>query len=299
MSNELRFSEDLPQLAAEASSTARRLCGPCQNFHLLWPYLRIAQASGGDVAALTVRITLNRLLSRRGQRILIAGAADTGLLAIVARAARPDTGIVVLDRCQTPLALCERFAQRWSRPIETMQLDLVELSVESGFDVVFAHSLLQFIPADRRVDVLSRLRRSLRPDGRLVIVFRTSARIEGSLLAEYRESYPLHLIESLAAANVALPEPRDAFHRRARAYAEERRAREGAQASRADVEQMLEAAGFSIEDMTSIESSVSMPFRRVNEKIEKRRFLAIAKPVIEPPRSSHSADCLETDTPHG
>jgi SAM-dependent methyltransferase len=289
MSSELRFSEDLPQLSAEASDLARRLCGVCQNFHLIWPLLRLAQASGGDVEAPAVCATLNRLLLRPGQRILIAGAADTGLLAVVARAAAAGIDIVVLDRCETPLELCNRFAKRWALPIETMHLDLMKLSIESRFDVVFAHSLLQFIPAENRVDVLFRLRRSLRPDGRLVLVFRTSARIEDNLLTEYRDSYPKHLIERLAAANVALPESPDDFRRRAQAYAEERRSREGAHASRADVEQMLEVAGFSIEDIASIEASVSAPFRRIYEKIDKRRFLAIAKPVTQRPQMETGA----------
>jgi SAM-dependent methyltransferase len=280
MSGELRFSEDLPQLAAEVSDLARRLCGPCQNFHLLWPFLRIAQASGGDVGAPSVCAALNRLLPRPGQRILIAGAADTGLLAVVARAVAAGVDIIVLDRCQTPLGLCNRFAKRWFLPIETMQLDLRKLSIEARFDVVFAHSLLQFIPAESRGDVLLRLRRSLRPGGRLVIVFRTSDRIGDSLLAEYRESYPKYLIERLAAANITLPESPAEFKRRVQAYAEERRAREGAHSSCADVEQMLKAAGFSIEDITSIEANVSVPFRQIYEKIDKKRFLAIAKPLI-------------------
>src|SRR5215472_6117076 len=38
--------------------------------------------------------------------ILIAGAADTGLLALVARATSSDAEITVLDRCDTPLEMC-------------------------------------------------------------------------------------------------------------------------------------------------------------------------------------------------
>lgn len=277
MRGEARFAENLRQLAADACELAVRRCGPCQNFHLLWPYLRLAGASGGDVGSPFVHAILARLLSAGNARILIAGSADSGLLAVVARAAGAETEIVVLDRCQTPLELCRRFAERWSLPIETLQLDLMELSLQSRFDIVFAHSLLQFIPADRRVDVLARMRRSLRPDGRLVIVFRTSARIEGSLLAEYRASYPKYLIEQLEAMNVELPEPREIFARRVDAYAEERRAREGAHVSRAEVEQLIEAAGFEIEDITQIEAEQSAQFRRLTAKIGKARFVAVAR----------------------
>lgn len=280
MSEDLRFTEDLRQLAAEACDIARHLCGSCENFHLLWPYLRLAKASGGDVDEQLFRTALNRMLSGSDQKVLIAGAADTGLLAVVARAASSDPGIVVLDRCATPLELCRRFSNRWLLPVKTLQMDLVALDVRATFDVVVAHSLLQFILPDRRVDVLSRLRRSLRPGGRLLIVFRTSARIEGSLLREYRETYSKNLIERMEEMNIPLPEQREDFRRRVDEYSEERRTREGAHQNRADVEQLIETAGFSIEELTSIEANLSAPFRQFNAKIDKQRFLMVAKPRI-------------------
>jgi SAM-dependent methyltransferase len=280
MSDHSQFTEDLRQLAAEASELATRLCHRCQNFHLLWPYLRLAGASGGDVPAPLVHSVLNRLLSRSGRRVLIAGAADTGLLAVVARAASPGTNITVLDRCETPLELCRRSARRWSLPIETMHLDLMDLSAQSTFDVVLAHSILQFIPADRRVDVLSRMRRALVPGGRLVLAFRTSARIDGSLLPEYRERYPKHLIEQLEDMKIALPEPREAFRRRVELYSEERRMREGAHASRAEVEQLIDLAGLELEGVTPVDSVASAPFRELTARIGKERFLAIARPRL-------------------
>lgn len=276
----MKFTEDLQQLAAEACDVARRLCSSCKNFHLLWPYLRLAKASGGDVDEPHFRNALNRLLSGRSQKVLIAGAADTGLLAVVARAASSSPGIVVLDRCETPLELCRRFAHRWSLPVETLHLDLMALDIGPIFDVVVAHSLLQFIPADHRVAVLSNLRRSLRPDGRLLIVFRTSSRIEGSLLQKYRETYSKSLIERLEEMNIPLPERREDFRRRVDDYSEERRTREGAHQNRTDVEQLIEAAGFSIEQLTSIEANISAPFRQLTAKINKQRFLMVAKPRI-------------------
>jgi len=279
MHGDLRFTEDLPQLAADAADSARRLCGPCQNFHLLWPYLRLAGATGGRAnAAPFTHAALIRLLSGGG-KILIAGTADTGLLAAVARAAGSRAEIAVLDRCETPLVLCRRFAERWSLPIETLHADLMEFSVVSAFDIVLAHSLLQFIPADRRVDVLSRLRRSLRPNGRLAITFRTSGRIEGGLLSEYRVAYPKRLVEKLEQMNIALPEPREEFRRRLETYAEERRAREGALSDRADVERLIETAGFTIDEVVPLEANRSALFHRLTAKIDKQRHLAIARSV--------------------
>jgi len=281
MHSEARFNEDLPRLAEEASELAGRLCGSCQNFHLLWPYHRLAKASGGDVGAPLIHSVLGGLLSQRGRRILIAGCADTGLLAVVARSTNSEPHITVLDRCETPLELCRRFALNWSLPIQTIHLDLTELATESSFDVVFAHMLLQFIPATHHLDVLSRMRRALRPDGRLVLAFRASPRIEASLAPEYQRGYATGLMEELEKRNIPLPESREAFRRRVELYFEERRAREGANNTRAEVEQLINAAGFAIENVVSIDADMSEPFRHFCAKIGLQRFLAVAKPNLQ------------------
>lgn len=114
-----RFSEDLPQLAAEAWEVADRFCGSCKNLHLLWPYYRLAGSPGQDVSF--IHPVLKRLFSSPGRSVLIAGCADTGLLALAARAAHADTAITVVDRCETPLELCRRFAHRWAIAANTIQ----------------------------------------------------------------------------------------------------------------------------------------------------------------------------------
>jgi SAM-dependent methyltransferase len=270
-----RFSENLRQLAAEAWEVAGRCCGSCKNLHVLWPLHRLAGSPGQDVAF--VHPVLNRLLSSQGRRVLIAGCADTGLLALIARAANSDTATTVVDRCDTPLELCRRFAHRWAIPVNTVQLDLTQLAAKSDFDVVFAHELLQHIPASGRVDALSRMRRSMRADGRLVLVFHTSNSVEGNVVAEYRQRFPQHLIEQLEANDVKLPEPREAFRRRAQAYADEWRAREGALGSRADVEGLVRAAGFDMEEVTPMRIERPEPFRQLAAKVNKQRFLAVAR----------------------
>jgi SAM-dependent methyltransferase len=273
---EVRFSEDLPQLAVEAFEAADRFCDSCKNFHVLWPYHRLAKASGGDVGAPLIHTVLSQLLSQRGRRILIAGCADSGLLAVVARAANSDTDITVLDRCETPLELCRRFAHRWSLPIQVLHQDLRELTAPPSFDVVFAHMVLQFIPADRCLDVLARMRRSLRPGGRLVLAFRASPRIEEKFVPEYARRYALDLIDQLEAGNIALPEPREDFRRRLEAYFEERRAREGTHTSRAEVEQLIKAAGLAIDQLMPIDADMSQPFHQFCATIRLQRFVAVA-----------------------
>lgn len=212
--------------------------------------------------------------------ILIAGAADTGLLAMAARATSDHAArITVLDRCGTPLELCRRFSRRWSLPIKTLRVDLQEAApAKAAFDVVFGHLILQFIPIERRPFVMARLRGLLRPDGRLILVFRTSSRVEGSLASEVRDAFAERLLEWLETRNIALPEQRDAFHRRLEAYAEERRTRYGAYQEPDQVEELVQRVGFVVEGPTLIKTKYSAGLGDEATKSLDRRFLLIARP---------------------
>src|SRR5262245_17278920 len=110
-----RYVEDLPRVAADAYELAGRLCGDCRNQHALWTYLRLSRAStGAERQQSKLEIELRDFLAAGQRDVLIAGAQDTGLLTLVARAgAGLDPNIVVLDICQTPLTLCEELARSW------------------------------------------------------------------------------------------------------------------------------------------------------------------------------------------
>jgi SAM-dependent methyltransferase len=276
MHGDLRLTEDLRQLAMDSVDLAPRLCGSCRNFHKLWPYHRLAGATGGDVTAPLVCSVLGRLLSPGSRHILIAGSADSGLLAVVARTASPGTAITVLDRCGTPLELCRRFAKRWSLTIDTVHLDVADLTAVSDYDVIFIHMLLQFIPLDRHLDILLRIRKALKPEGRLVLVFRTRPRLVDKFGDEHRYDFSRRLIQELEARNIPLPEPRESFQRDLEMYFEERRAREQTHAARADVEQLATDAGFDIEEIEPIDSTIAKPFVQLAARRGLQRFLMVA-----------------------
>jgi Methyltransferase domain len=274
------MSEDLPRLAAEAFRLSRSLCGPCQNYHSLWTYQRIVGASGGDVGTPEVNSVLGRLLSFPGREVLIAGSADTGLLASVLDVAQSDCRIVVLDQCETPLKLCRQLGERLRRQITTLKMNLTQIPFQEQFDVILAHSLLQYIAAKDRLEALRRMSRALRrPDGRLVLVFRTSDRIEGALLDEYRIGYAANVVDQLQALNIPLPESRDRFQRQVEIYAEERRAREGAHTSLKEIQELVSNAGLVVKDLRQIEAIQTKPFREFANKISKKRFLMVASPA--------------------
>ena len=280
MSGDAQFVEDIPTLAAAASELAVRFCAGCQNYHFLWPYLRLIGSPGSASEGRSFFETmLGGSAGTSRQRVLIAGAADSGLLSLVARATHGhQTDLVVLDRCNTPLELCRRFSAVWSLGAETVQLNLDDLSFDEIFDAIIVHSTLELVSPDSRQAVLTRLRRALRPDGRLILRFRTRDFVERNQLLRYIETVPSHLIDYLKRSKISLPEPIDTFRRRIEAYAVERHEREALGPTRAEIEQLLDAAGFRVQSITPIQSHHSPAFGPASTSIPPRRFVALASP---------------------
>jgi SAM-dependent methyltransferase len=186
------FQEQLPRTAAENFELAERLCQSyCGQMHALWSYIRLARASpGAEPTSSKLEYILSTLIAAGCRKVLIAGSQDTGLLGLVARAgsnAFPE--IVVLDRCATPLEACQRLARSWSLPIKTVHADLMNLDMCEDFELVLLHFTLHYIPADRQVEVLGRLRHALRPTGRLLLLVNVGQAISGALVSEHRDGY--------------------------------------------------------------------------------------------------------------
>ena len=171
--------EDLPSLAATQFDVALKLCGECRPYHALWGYLRLARQVGGVEADEPHLAQLLRdLLGSRSTRILIAGSADSGVTAMMNRAASATPWqheFTVVDRCLTPLKTCEAFATRHGISLRTVQGDLREVSLDGPFDLIIGHSVLQFFDPSQRLVVLAALRHQLAHDGRLLLVSRLAA----------------------------------------------------------------------------------------------------------------------------
>jgi SAM-dependent methyltransferase len=280
MSHNSRYVENLPQLAAEAYELSGRLCGTCGDLHALWTYIRLSRASiGVPDQASGLETQLSDLFAGGRRDVLIAGSQDTGLLALTARAgADHGVSIVVLDICETPLELCRRFAQKWSLPIKTVRQDLLDLDIERRFDVVLVHCTLQFIAADRRATALVRMRRAIRPGGRLVLFFNTSRPIVGEFAREGRAGYPSWVLDELKRLDVALPDTEAAMRERFETHSRHRETREGKYAEPGEVEALLDASGFNVRSCTRVEVKVASPMDSFLAKVSMRQFMAIAEP---------------------
>jgi hypothetical protein len=276
-----RFTEDLPQLAATQHRLADRFCDRCRNYHALHPYRRLARVvTAIDAGGHGFAPILAEVFKAGRRRVLIAGAADSGLLALTARAGADfDLDITILDRCRTPLELCRDFAARWSLAAQVVHADLTELEVASDFDVVFASDILRFIAPERRIEVVSRLRRALHPEGRLVHAFSVGARISGEVVPEYRANYSRWILAELERHGVALPESREAFVRRLDAHGQEFESRDGAFARLEQVRALHEQAGFTIASCVEFDTDLAPPWKQFVTKLAKKRYVMVAEPA--------------------
>jgi SAM-dependent methyltransferase len=274
-------TEDLERLAAAQYQLADRFCDSCRNYHALWPYRRIARiVASVEASAPYFSSALVELFKSGRRRLLIAGAADTGLLALAARAGSLfDVDIAVLDRCRTPLELCREFAQRWSLAAAMRHEDLNCLDAQAEFDVVIMNSTLLFIAAEQRVDVLSRLRRALRPDGRLVHVFNVSARISGAAAPQFRAGYSGWIIDELKSRGIPLPESEETFICRLHDYAREFESREGTFSRLEDVVALQQQAGFTNVSCVESDLGATLPWKKFVAKLSKRRYVVVAEPT--------------------
>jgi SAM-dependent methyltransferase len=257
-----------------------RLCGSCRDLHALWPYIRLSRSSTGveDEGSRLTQV-LRQLMGEGSRDVLIAGAADAGLLALVARAgADQPVNVVVLDICETPLELCRRFANGWSLPIKTVKQDLLELDVRHQFDFILVHGTLHFISAPGRLAALGRMQRALRNGGRLVLLFNTSATPSVTSDDKVHADYATAVLSELQRQHITLPDSELALAARLSAHSRRRQLREGAFVRPGDATLLLETAGFNVLSCSDIDFKLSNMMGDFVSRISKRRFMAIGEP---------------------
>jgi SAM-dependent methyltransferase len=273
------YTESLGDLAAQAYELSGRMCESCRDLHALWPYIRLSRSSTGlESEGSELEVTLRELIGGGLRRILIAGSADTGLLALVARAGA-DRGaeITVLDICESPLELCRRLASQWSMQIETRRRDLLELDDRREFDLVLVHGTLHFLSADGRLCALTHIQRALRPKGRLVLMFNTSKPSTVDIDDNFHIGYAETVLSELKRLRIALPDNETTIRERLAAHSRRRQLREGAFAEPADAERLLETAGFKLVSCAHVGVKLAGPAQNFVSHISKRRFMLIAK----------------------
>ena len=181
------FGEDLSHASQRALDLAPIHCGACATYHMFYPIKRHLSTIAGIPDRKQLVATIGGLLADCARRdrgpidVVVGGAADSGVLAVCAHAAHVFLGIEssrvrfsVLDRCPTPLALCDDYALRNDIVVDVHAVDLVSTTRTFPADVVIHHSLLSFVERSKHESTLQKFARWLKPQGR--IVFSTEVR---------------------------------------------------------------------------------------------------------------------------
>lgn len=176
------FDEDPRENLRICLEWAPQYCVACSDFHISFAVRRWSGRSmgmtrdGENVTALVAQALRRRLESETAPSVLIAGAADTGLLHAVLEAAVREGGeglarsldITIVDLCETPLEMCRRYAERLGLTIRTTRSDLGSFVPSKPFGIILMHGVLAFFPADRRREYMQRISGWLDEDGYVV-----------------------------------------------------------------------------------------------------------------------------------
>jgi len=151
--------------------------------------------------------------------------------------------IDVADRCPTPLAVCQRYADSQGFSITTHQFDFSKHMPPQRYDAVLGDCVPQFVPQDSHIDVLRRVRDVMNPKGALVLAERIRASGYGG---SHQADRAAEVIGSLAAKRIELPEDQAAFQVRLNRMLDAQRERLARCRVADDLPADVEKAGFRI-----------------------------------------------------
>lgn len=171
----MSVTEPLDKLSRFTFDWSDTLCDPahgCCDYHRMWSLVRLVETGGTlpEGSDFFYR-ELRKSARPDGVRVLLSGAADTGLSAIAAGAfcgqVVPLT-VVMADRCRTPLEQARLYALSAGFHLETQQGTLDQIVTEP-VDAIMAHSFLAFIPPADRPALFAAWSRLLRSGGRVLL----------------------------------------------------------------------------------------------------------------------------------
>ncbi len=167
------WDENLSWLAERGMQLGREHCSCSAFYHELRGPLRASGFLSDFENGKPILASIISPFIANHDRVLIAGAADTGLFSTVMRVSGKnilDVGVV--DRCKAPLELIKEFASMRGAQCTTLHSDIGELECDEKWDLIILHYTAMFFDRLNRQQCFQRLSRSLAPGGILLCMDR-------------------------------------------------------------------------------------------------------------------------------
>jgi hypothetical protein len=208
---------------------------------------------------------LGKLLDEAAQRgsapidMLVAACADTAVLSACAHAAwlaggpvLERTRFTVLDRCGSPLELCQGFGASHGLEVRSEVVELARAAASFPADIIVVHNLLAFVPERDHLPILRNLAGWLKPHGRILMwlpLFPGDDHQKARLREQQRNAAIRAQIE---AGDIEIEESLDAFLARLDRGIDGERPGERAYPDTASVARLFAAAGLHLHALDEI-----------------------------------------------
>lgn len=213
------WAEDLDWQAQRGLELGSALCACEGHYHTLWGSLRIAGLNNTMKGEAPHLAAMMAPFLRDGQRVLIAGAADPGVLCGIGRIFLPlMPTFTVIDKCKAPLALIGEFVASRGLSCQLLNMDLLDLDGSRQWDQIVLHYTADFMEAPLRSHLFHRLAASLGPGGTLVCATMTGARIPVDLQPGMAEAFYARAVAALKDTSIAAEAQTPEFEHKLRGY---------------------------------------------------------------------------------
>lgn len=192
-------------LAKFSFLNAKHLCKPehgCYEYHKVWSTLRLLKNPGALPSESDFfERSIKGFAKTTPIRILISGAADTGLAAMVLKALSAGSAsgeILVVDQCPTVIAQHRLYKELGGVDLKLYTGSILDLECDP-VDIVIAHNFIRFLPKQDRQALFNKWSDLLADDG-LILLFsntRSSQEEDGSLDYQAPESTIRNRVDEL------------------------------------------------------------------------------------------------------
>jgi hypothetical protein len=112
--------------------------------------------------------------------VLIAGAADAGILSVLASILEADVRYVAIDICNAPVKEMQLYAQEHGLKLECQKIPLQDFVPQETFDLIFISNTFVFMQPGVVMQTLAQLQRGMHADSWMICGMRYQQKDEAS-----------------------------------------------------------------------------------------------------------------------